>query len=79
MVFGFSTKIYAEVRIDAFYTALGAGEIKPGTIIIFRYQGPKGAPGMPEVRCFFFILQQTSDIIDRCSVITVPIMGGVLH
>ncbi len=33
--------------------ALGAGEIKPGTVVIFRYQGPKGAPGMPEVRSLF--------------------------
>ncbi|OBZ70761.1 Dihydroxy-acid dehydratase [Grifola frondosa] len=32
-----------------FYTALEAGEIKPGTVVIFRYQGPKGAPGMPEM------------------------------
>ncbi|KAI5123692.1 hypothetical protein M0805_001720 [Coniferiporia weirii] len=35
--------------MDGFYPALAAGEIKPGTIVIFRYQGPKGAPGMPEV------------------------------
>jgi len=32
-----------------FYTALENGEIKPGTVLIFRYQGPKGAPGMPEM------------------------------
>jgi len=25
------------------------GEIKAGTVLIFRYQGPKGAPGMPEM------------------------------
>ena len=35
--------------MDGFYPALAAGEIKPGTVVIFRYQGPKGAPGMPEV------------------------------
>lgn len=35
--------------LDGFYPALAAGEIKPGTVLIFRYQGPKGAPGMPEV------------------------------
>jgi len=35
--------------LDPFYTALAAGEIKPGTVLIFRYQGPKGAPGMPEM------------------------------
>ncbi|THH09401.1 hypothetical protein EW145_g2054 [Phellinidium pouzarii] len=35
--------------MDGFYPALAAGEIKPGTVVIFRYQGPKGAPGMPEM------------------------------
>ncbi|PAV18823.1 dihydroxy-acid dehydratase [Pyrrhoderma noxium] len=35
--------------LDGFYPALAAGEIKPGTVVIFRYQGPKGAPGMPEM------------------------------
>jgi dihydroxy-acid dehydratase len=34
---------------DTFYPALAAGEIGPGMVLIFRYQGPKGAPGMPEV------------------------------
>ncbi|KAL5485349.1 hypothetical protein ACEPAI_7991 [Sanghuangporus weigelae] len=37
-------------NIDDFYPSLAAGEIKPGTVVIFRYQGPKGAPGMPEVK-----------------------------
>jgi len=32
-----------------FYPSLERGEIKPGTVLIFRYQGPKGAPGMPEM------------------------------
>lgn len=35
--------------LPPFYSALEAGEIKEGTVLIFRYQGPKGAPGMPEV------------------------------
>lgn len=35
--------------LDRFYPALEAGEIKAGMILIFRYQGPKGAPGMPEM------------------------------
>ncbi|KAA1476076.1 dihydroxy-acid dehydratase [Dentipellis sp. KUC8613] len=35
--------------LDGFYPALSAGEIKPGMVLIFRYQGPKGAPGMPEM------------------------------
>ncbi|KIK93719.1 hypothetical protein PAXRUDRAFT_828679 [Paxillus rubicundulus Ve08.2h10] len=35
--------------VHDFYPVLERGEIKPGTVLIFRYQGPKGAPGMPEV------------------------------
>lgn len=37
------------LSLDGFYPALEAGEIKAGTVLIFRYQGPKGAPGMPEM------------------------------
>jgi dihydroxy-acid dehydratase len=35
--------------VDDFYPALERGDIKPGTVVVFRYQGPKGAPGMPEM------------------------------
>ncbi|KAJ7200704.1 dihydroxy-acid and 6-phosphogluconate dehydratase [Mycena rebaudengoi] len=35
--------------LDNFFPALEAGEIKAGMVLIFRYQGPKGAPGMPEM------------------------------
>jgi len=35
--------------LDRFYPALEAGEVKAGMVLIFRYQGPKGAPGMPEM------------------------------
>ncbi|PWN42335.1 putative dihydroxy-acid dehydratase [Ceraceosorus guamensis] len=28
--------------------AIGQGKVKPGSIIIIRYVGPRGAPGMPE-------------------------------
>ncbi|KAJ8595669.1 dihydroxy-acid and 6-phosphogluconate dehydratase [Rhizopogon salebrosus TDB-379] len=35
--------------VHDFYPALERGDIKPGTVLIFRYQGPKGAPGMPEM------------------------------
>ncbi|CDO72495.1 hypothetical protein BN946_scf184980.g36 [Trametes cinnabarina] len=34
--------------IPPFFTALEKGEITAGMAIIFRYQGPKGGPGMPE-------------------------------
>ncbi|EMD37562.1 hypothetical protein CERSUDRAFT_114198 [Gelatoporia subvermispora B] len=36
-------------KLDDFYPALASGEIKEGMVIIIRYQGPKGAPGMPEM------------------------------
>ncbi|KAI0812706.1 dihydroxy-acid and 6-phosphogluconate dehydratase [Irpex lacteus] len=36
-------------KLDDFYPALERGEITEGTVVIFRYQGPKGAPGMPEM------------------------------
>ncbi|KAL7281414.1 dihydroxy-acid and 6-phosphogluconate dehydratase [Trametes coccinea BRFM310] len=35
--------------IPPFFTALENGEITAGMAIIFRYQGPKGGPGMPEM------------------------------
>ncbi|KAJ4483182.1 dihydroxy-acid/6-phosphogluconate dehydratase [Lentinula aciculospora] len=35
--------------VDEFFPALEKGEVKAGMVLIFRYQGPKGAPGMPEM------------------------------
>ncbi|CAL1707183.1 unnamed protein product [Somion occarium] len=35
--------------LDPFYPALERGEVTAGQVIILRYQGPKGAPGMPEM------------------------------
>mmetsp|Transcript_96066 Transcript_96066/g.151304 ORF Transcript_96066/g.151304 Transcript_96066/m.151304 type:complete len:592 (-) Transcript_96066:67-1842(-) len=34
---------------DAAFTAIMSGEIKKGDALIIRYEGPKGAPGMPEM------------------------------
>ncbi|ACB40840.1 dihydroxy-acid dehydratase [Pyrobaculum neutrophilum] len=31
------------------FKAVAAGEIKPGDVVVIRYEGPKGAPGMPEM------------------------------
>jgi len=36
-------------NLDDFYAALDRGEIQAGQAIIFRYLGPKGGPGMPEM------------------------------
>lgn len=45
------THIYLTLSqsVADFYPALEKGEVKPGTVVVFRYQGPKGAPGMPEM------------------------------
>ncbi|KAJ7496032.1 dihydroxy-acid/6-phosphogluconate dehydratase [Mycena galericulata] len=42
-------KLTGKEGLDTFFPALEAGEIKSGMVLIFRYQGPKGAPGMPEM------------------------------
>lgn len=34
---------------EAANNAIAAGEIKPGNVIVIRYCGPKGGPGMPEM------------------------------
>jgi hypothetical protein len=34
---------------EEFYPMIERGEVKAGMVVIFRYQGPKGGPGMPEV------------------------------
>lgn len=33
----------------AAFEALTRGEIRPGDVIVIRYEGPKGSPGMPEM------------------------------
>jgi dihydroxy-acid dehydratase len=40
--------------------ALGAGQITPGDVVVIRYEGPRGAPGMPE------LLDPTSRITALC-------------
>lgn len=42
-------KLTANLSLEGFFPALERGEITAGMVLIFRYQGPKGAPGMPEV------------------------------
>jgi dihydroxy-acid dehydratase len=34
---------------EAMLSALERGEIQPGEVIVIRYEGPKGGPGMPEM------------------------------
>lgn len=49
VTFSFTVLIASTFRVDEFFPALEKGEVKGGMVLIFRYQGPKGAPGMPEV------------------------------
>ncbi len=34
---------------DAAFKAVSTGKIKPGDVVVIRYEGPRGAPGMPEM------------------------------
>ncbi len=36
-------------REEAFVAAMERGEVKKGSVIVIRYEGPKGGPGMPEM------------------------------
>lgn len=47
-VFSGPAKVF-DSEEDALY-ALSLGQVKPGDIIVVRYEGPKGAPGMREMR-----------------------------
>jgi hypothetical protein len=40
---------YLQVREAARLSALERGEIRKGQVVIIRYEGPKGGPGMPEM------------------------------
>lgn len=53
---------------DATEAAL-AGKIKPGDALVLRYQGPKGAPGMPEMLGVTAILAGM-DLVDSVALIT---------
>ncbi len=44
--------------------ALTRNEIKNGHVVIIRYEGPKGAPGMPENQAFGELLNVRKDITD---------------
>lgn len=41
---------------DAMMEALELGEIQKGDVIVIRYVGPKGGPGMPEMRKLCLLL-----------------------
>ena len=58
--------------------AITAGEIQPGTVIVIRYEGPKGGPGMREM------LSTTALIMGRgmdndCALVTDGRFSGATH
>lgn len=44
---------------DDAVAGIDSGEVKPGHVVVIRYEGPKGGPGMPEM------LNPTSSIVGR--------------
>lgn len=63
---------------DALNLGIGKGEVKAGNVVVIRYVGPKGAPGMPEM------LKPTSMIIgaglgDQVALITDGRFSGGTH
>ena len=60
------------------FTAVKAGRIRPGDVVVIRYEGPAGAPGMPEM------LQVTGAIIgeglgDEVALVTDGRFSGATH
>jgi dihydroxy-acid dehydratase len=60
------------------FAAVAAGEIKPADVVVIRYEGPAGGPGMPEM------LQVTAAIIgeglgDSVALITDGRFSGATH
>ncbi len=46
-----------------------SGEVKPGTVVVLRYEGPKGGPGMPEMYRPMKCLEGMG-LSDTCALIT---------
>lgn len=49
--------------------AILSGEIEPGTMVVLRYEGPKGGPGMPEMYRPMKSLEGMN-LSDSCAVVT---------
>jgi dihydroxy-acid dehydratase len=65
-------------REEAMLAALERSEIRPGEVVVIRYEGPKGGPGMPEM------LTPTSALMgaglgDRVALITDGRFSGGSH
>ncbi|HIZ55120.1 MAG TPA: dihydroxy-acid dehydratase [Firmicutes bacterium] len=46
-----------------------AGQVRPGTVLVLRYEGPKGGPGMPEMYRPMKVLEGMG-LSDSCALIT---------
>lgn len=49
--------------------AIMSGEIKPGSVLVLRYEGPKGGPGMPEMYLPMKLLEGMN-LSNSCALIT---------
>lgn len=49
--------------------AIMSGNIKPGSVLVLRYEGPKGGPGMPEMYLPMKLLEGMG-LSDSCALIT---------
>lgn len=54
---------------DEAITAILSGEIKPGSALVLRYEGPKGGPGMPEMYKPMKVLEGMG-LADSCALVT---------
>jgi len=59
-------------------TAIMAGEIEPGTVLIIRYEGPKGGPGMREMLAVTGALKGAGRGAD-CALVTDGRFSGGTH
>ncbi len=54
---------------DAAVEAILGGRVRPGTVLVLRYEGPKGGPGMPEMFRPMKVLEGMG-LSDACALIT---------
>ncbi|MDL2271499.1 dihydroxy-acid dehydratase [Desulfovibrio sp. OttesenSCG-928-I05] len=67
LVFSGPAKVF-DSEMDAVET-IAAGNITPGTVLVLRYEGPKGGPGMPEMYLPMKELEGMG-LADSCALIT---------
>jgi len=63
---------------DAAMEAILAGSIRPGTVVVIRYEGPKGGPGMREMLAVTSAMKGTGRGAD-CALVTDGRFSGGTH